>query len=219
MARSQNSVLAGLLAAGLLLLAQRSLPANFCGGRPVARRPAGSAARPVASTDVVVVAEDAPSPGINEPLRLASSGMSLLRPVFAAEAKLQAGSYDEEEIRALIEAETNSAPVVLYTYSLSPFSSEATRLLREAGVEYKEIELAPEWFLMLGEPAAKRAEFGAMTGRTSLPQIFINGKSIGGLYDGTPGLVPLIESGELEAMVRGPEQEAGFLDGLMGMFR
>merc|ERR1719436_1198629 len=121
---------------------------------------------------------------------------------------LQAGIYDRQEICALIEADAKSAPVVLYTYGLSPFSSEATRLLTEAGVDFKEIELAPEWFLMLGEPAAKRAELGEMTGRTSMPHIFLNGESIGGLYDGSPGLVPLIESGELQERVYGKQESS-----------
>eukprot|EP00435_Cladocopium_sp_Y103_P042001 s588_g11.t1 len=135
------------------------------------------------------------------PLKVASLGMGLLKPVFAAEAKLQALAYDEEEIRAKIAAEVKSAPVVVYTYSLSPFCTEATKLLDALGAEYKEIQLAPEWFLMLGENAAKRAELGALYGRTSMPHIFIGGESIGGLMDG-PGLVPLYESGELQEKLR-----------------
>jgi glutaredoxin len=133
--------------------------------------------------------------------------MSLLRPVFALEAKLQAGAYDKEAIQAAIQADADSAPVVLYTYSLSPFSSEAIRLLEAAGVAYREIELAPEWFLMLGEGAAKRAELGEMYGRTSLPHVFVGGKSIGGLYDGSPGLAAMLESGELQASLK-PKEEA-----------
>ena len=135
------------------------------------------------------------------PLKVASLGMGLLKPVFAAEAKFQALAYDEEEIRAKIAAEVKSAPVVVYTYSLSPFCTEATKLLDALGAEYKEIQLAPEWFLMLGENAAKRAELGVLYGRTSMPHIFIGGESIGGLMDG-PGLVPLYESGELQEKLR-----------------
>ena len=123
------------------------------------------------------------------PLKVASAGMGLLKPVFAAEAKLQALSYYEEEIRAKIAADVKSAPVVIYTYSLSPFCTEAVKLLKALGADFKEIELAPEWFLMLGENAAKRAELGSLYGRTSMPQIFIGGESIGGLMEG-PGLVP-----------------------------
>ena len=36
-----------------------------------------------------------------------------------------------------------------------------------------------------------------MTGQTSMPHVFIGGKSIGGLATGTPGLNALLKSGEL----------------------
>ena len=61
--------------------------------------------------------------------------MALLAPIFSVEADLQAavlnlGSYDEEEIKADIDAVANSAPVVIYTYPLSPFSTEAVNVLK-----------------------------------------------------------------------------------------
>mmetsp|Transcript_7794 Transcript_7794/g.17097 ORF Transcript_7794/g.17097 Transcript_7794/m.17097 type:complete len:252 (+) Transcript_7794:102-857(+) len=147
-------------------------------------------------------------------LKVGSAGMSLLKPVLSLEAKAQALVYDKEEIQAAIAADAASAPVVIYTYSLSPFCTEAVRLLEESGADYKEIVLAPEWFLMLGEGAAKRAELGEMYGQTSMPHIFIGGKSIGGLMSGSPGLVPLAESGELEARLK----EAGALPSEQNIF-
>jgi len=155
---------------------------------------------------------------ISEPLRFGSSLTGIIRPVLQAQAKFAAGDYDREKIQAVIKTESTSAPVVMYTLTQSPFSIDAKRLLKEKGVEYKEIELAPLFILAEGENAARRAELGEMTGRTSMPHIFINGKSIGGLYDGSPGLVPLIESGGLDKMVR-PAQEKSPLDDLLGMFR
>jgi len=156
--------------------------------------------RRAGSEEIAVAANSATSP-LLAPLKVASLGMGLLKPIFAAEAKLQALGYDEEEIRAKISEDVKSAPVVVYTYGLSPFCTEATKLLDSLGAQYKEIQLAPEWFLMLGESAAKRAELGAMYGRTSMPQIFIGGESVGGLMEG-PGLVPLYESGELTAKLQ-----------------
>lgn len=131
-------------------------------------------------------------------LNVASAGMSLLKPLFSILAELQALGYDRDATRAALEEEVRSAPVVIYTYSLSPFCTEAVRLLDTLGVDYKEVVLAPEWFVMLGEGAAKRAELGRLFGRTSMPHVFMGGRSIGGLTDGTPGLLPLYESGELE---------------------
>eukprot|EP00971_Amphidinium_carterae_P333702 6468562-Amphidinium_carterae.1 len=149
-------------------------------------------------------------------LKLASSGMGLLKPVFAAEAKIQALAYEKDEIREAIRKDVASAPVVIYTYSLSPFCTEAVKILEEIGADYKEVVLAPEWFLMTGESAAKRAELGEMYGQTSMPHVFIGGQSIGGLMDGTPGLVPLYESGELVPRLK----QAGAVpdEGFFGFF-
>lgn len=150
------------------------------------------------------------------PLGVASAVMSLLGPLFRFQAPLQAGKYDKWQVRKALEAEVKSAPVVIYTYDASPFSAEAKRLLGSVGADYREISLGAEWFVASPEAAAKRAELGKMHGRTSLPHIFIGGRSVGGLMDGSPGLVPLQESGELTASLK----KAGALpdDGLFGFF-
>jgi len=150
------------------------------------------------------------------PLQLASAVVGLLRPFFALQAAFQAGSYDAAEVRAAIEAEVKSAPVVIYSYELSPFSTEAKQLLDAAGADYKEVSLGAAWFLASPQAAAKRTELGAMHGRTSLPHVFIGGRSVGGLFDGSPGLVPLQESGELLASLK----KAGAMpdEGLFGFF-
>ena len=48
--------------------------------------------------------------------------------------------------------------MVVYTYGLSPFSSEALALLDGTGATYRSIELGPEWFLLNGRASAKRTE-------------------------------------------------------------
>lgn len=144
-------------------------------------------------------------------LGVGSVGMGLLKPLFAAEARWQAEALGDESSRAeavaKLEAETSSAPVVLYTYGLSPFSSEAVAFLEATGCKYKVIELGPEWFLLDGVGSAVRAELLERTGQSSLPHIFIGGQSIGGLYSGTPGLTELKKQGKLTAML----QDAGAL--------
>ena len=82
---------------------------------------------------------------------------------------------------------------------LSPFCTEAKKILQDAGANFKVIELGDEWVpgLLPAKGAAIRAELGAMTGQTSMPHVFIAGKSIGGLATGTPGLNELVKSGEL----------------------
>jgi len=66
--------------------------------------------------------------------------------------------------------------------------------LTALGVEYKVIELNEG-----GDGPAFRAELGELTGRTSVPNIWIAGENIGGCNDGSPGLMPLIASGDIKA--------------------
>ena len=133
----------------------------------------------------------------------------LLKPIYQKLAPLQAGANGETaaynaaiaKAKSEIEDETNSNTVVIYTYSLSPFCTEATDLLDNLDIKYKEISLGKEWIPGLIEEPVKRAALGEMTGQTSLPNVFIGGKSIGGIFSGTPGLVPALEEGTLMKLI------------------
>ncbi len=144
---------------------------------------------------------------VNPAIKLAGKGMSLLKPIFGLEAKVQAaalgtiGSVDLEEVKAELN-DLSKTPCVIYTYGLSPFSTEAISLLDSIGAKYERRELGPEWFLLGPRASVMRAQLEEMTGQSSLPHVFIGGESIGGLATGTPGLVPLMESGELEAKLK-----------------
>jgi len=46
------------------------------------------------------------------------------------------------------------------------------------------------------------AELRALTGRSSVPNCFIAGKNVGGLNDGTPGLLPLHRAGQLVPLLK-----------------
>mmetsp|Transcript_6837 Transcript_6837/g.7448 ORF Transcript_6837/g.7448 Transcript_6837/m.7448 type:complete len:459 (+) Transcript_6837:62-1438(+) len=127
----------------------------------------------------------------------------LLKPIFKTLAPLQAGSSREdkgsfdkeiEAAKAEIQNEINSDEIVIYTYSLSPFCTEAVEVLNNLDITFKEISLGAEWvpFLINEGGSQKRVALGEMTGQTSLPHVFVNGKSIGGLYE---GLVPALEDG------------------------
>ena len=142
-------------------------------------------------------------------LAVGSLGMGLLKPAFAAEARWQAETLGDEATRAAavarLDEEKASAPVVVYTYALSPFSSEAKAFLDAAGCEYKEIELGKEWFLLDGLGSGLRAELLDRYGMSSLPHIFIGGESVGGLYSGNsagmPGLHELKRQDKLAGML------------------
>lgn len=141
--------------------------------------------------------------------------LPLFQPIFAILAPLQAkslSSSDEIEYDALIQktveeiqAEIKSSPVVIYTYSLSPFSTETMALLDQLNINYKEISLGAEWIpgLIDSESGSiRRAALFKMTSQSSLPHIFIGGESIGGLFTGTPGLVPALEQNILLSKVK-----------------
>jgi anaphase-promoting complex subunit 7 len=135
-----------------------------------------------------------------------------VRPILSALAPLQAGFSTEEpgqyakEIafyNSKIEKEVASEPIVIYTYALSPFCIEAKKLLENLDIDYREISLGGEWIpgLIAQGGSQKRAALLDLTGQSSLPNIFIGGKSIGGLFSGSPGLVPALEQGLLANVV------------------
>jgi len=140
-------------------------------------------------------------------LKPAGKAMSFLSLLFKLENKLQAkllGADDSDFVAARkdIEDTISNNKIVVYTYGLSPFSYEALLVLDEIGAEYKNVEIGPEWFLLGKEKSTMRAELLEMTGQSSLPHVFIDGKHVGGLFTGTPdgsspGLASLKESGQL----------------------
>ena len=143
----------------------------------------------------------APNPAIT----VAAKGMSLLKPLFKAEAELQAAALgalskvDKERVIQEINANKTNNKALIYTYGLSPFSAEATKILEGTGYEFTEIELGAEWFLLGGEGSVTRVALSEEVedGATSLPKVFIGGKCIGGCS----ALSELAESGELETLL------------------
>ena len=83
------------------------------------------------------------------------------------------------------------AQIDIYTTMFCPFCHRAKRLLKEKGVQFDEIDV------MLS-PSRRREMTERAGGRTSVPQIFIDGRHIGGcdeLYalDADGGLDPILE--------------------------
>ncbi|MFW2852308.1 glutaredoxin 3 [Sphingomonas sp. TX0543] len=82
------------------------------------------------------------------------------------------------------------AKVEIYTKAFCPYCARAMRLLAEKGVEPIEYDLT------MGGP--KRAEMLERAGgRTSVPQVFIDGRHIGGSDD----LAALDSEGKLDALL------------------
>jgi glutaredoxin 3 len=81
-------------------------------------------------------------------------------------------------------------PVKIYVKSTCPYSMRAKQLLDEKGVNYEEI--------VIDGDASKRQEMISVSnGRSTVPQVFIAGRHIGGCDD----LYELEESGQLDHML------------------
>ncbi|KAL7453340.1 hypothetical protein ACHAWC_005017 [Mediolabrus comicus] len=145
-------------------------------------------------------------PSVNAAIKVAANGMSLLKPIFAAEANLQAAvlgalaKVDVDAVKSTIDAEKKENKVLIYTYGLSPFSTEAIAILEESGYPYKNIELGAEWFLLGGEASQTRVELAKAveSGATSLPKIFIGGACIGGYAE----LADIVAEGKLDETMK-----------------
>ena len=79
--------------------------------------------------------------------------------------------------------------IEVYTQPWCPYCAQAVRLLQRKGVEFREID-APH-----GTP--ERTEATQRSGRTTVPQIFIDGRHIGGCDD----LMALDRSGRLDPLL------------------
>ena len=112
-------------------------------------------------------------------------------------SKLQAGSYDEAEVRARVERQIKMKPCIMFSQSTCPFCAKAKEALTSMGAMYTVIDFDEE-----EDGAAVKAELIGITEQSSVPQVFVGGQFIGGCNDGgMGGVLPLKESGKLEEML------------------
>lgn len=82
------------------------------------------------------------------------------------------------------------ATVQIYTTTYCPYCVRAKALLARKGVHFEEIDVTDD-------PALREKMVRLAGGRRTVPEIFINGKIIGGFEE----LRALDDSGELDAML------------------
>jgi glutaredoxin 3 len=82
-----------------------------------------------------------------------------------------------------------AADVVMYRTPLCPYCIRANHLLRRKGAAFREIEVFGD--------RATRAWLAEVTGRRTVPQVFINGVSVGGFDE----LCALDRAGRLDRML------------------
>lgn len=81
------------------------------------------------------------------------------------------------------------ADVIIYTTPYCPYCHRAKGLLNRKGVAFKEVDVSDD--------QERRAWLLEKTGQRTVPQIFINGRSVGGSDD----LHALDRKGELDALL------------------
>jgi glutaredoxin 3 len=82
------------------------------------------------------------------------------------------------------------SPVVIYTKTYCPYCSRAKALMAEKGVSFEEINLDEH-------PERRREMISRAQGRSTVPQIFIDGEGVGGSDD----LYELERRGKLDELL------------------
>lgn len=82
------------------------------------------------------------------------------------------------------------AKIEVYTTAYCPYCTRAKSLLTRKGVAFEEIDVGGDWDL-------RRQMIERAGGRRTVPEIFINGKIIGGCDE----LYALERAGELDALL------------------
>ena len=82
------------------------------------------------------------------------------------------------------------AHVQIYTTMMCPYCHRAKALLEDKGVAFEEIDVTYD-------PKSREAMTARAGGRRTVPQIFIDGRAVGGSDE----LAALEESGELDALL------------------
>ncbi len=82
------------------------------------------------------------------------------------------------------------AEVIMYSTRFCPYCMRARRLLKNKKIIFEEI--------LIGSNRSLRQEMEQKSGRTSVPQIFINGQAIGGYDD----MAQLNHDGTLDTLLK-----------------
>lgn len=97
-----------------------------------------------------------------------------------------------EQASRLPDSAADAPSVEIYTTRICPYCNAAKMLLTRKNVPFTEIDIAANW--------EKRDEMIARAnGRTTVPQIFVGGRHVGGSDD----LYALERAGKLDALLAG----------------
>ena len=143
-------------------------------------------------------------------------------------------AFDERGALAELSDLSSTAPVVVLSFVDCPWCLAAKELLATQSSISPEAVRVVELEELGRQGKALRAAAALATGRTSMPNVWIGGRSVGGYTDGydgafdlrlvrrpelcvrsSPGLLALRDSGELDAMLRDAERNQRTLETFM----
>ncbi|KAI9098866.1 thioredoxin-like protein [Phlyctochytrium arcticum] len=102
-------------------------------------------------------------------------------------------STSTSTIASQVDSALTSTPVMVYSKTYCPYCDKAKELLSHKGVKYTSVELDS-----VTDGEKMHAYLKEKTGQTSVPNIFIGGKHIGGCSD----LLELEQKGELDTLLK-----------------
>mmetsp|Transcript_2429 Transcript_2429/g.3494 ORF Transcript_2429/g.3494 Transcript_2429/m.3494 type:complete len:108 (+) Transcript_2429:92-415(+) len=100
------------------------------------------------------------------------------------------------ESKATVQSIIKSNPAVVFSASWCPYCKKAKALLSDLKATVKVIETDED-----PNGSKYKQQLLGLTGRTSVPAVFVGGKFIGGCNDG-PGVYPLHRAGKLVPMLK-----------------
>ena len=131
-------------------------------------------------------------------------GMQSMSPRRTALLRCSVAADRETDVASRIRSE----PCVVFSTTTCPYCAATKELLQEIGTTFEVVELDEQ-------PSEWRREVATITGRTSVPAVFVGGTYVGGANDGgLGGVLTLHRRGELTPLL----VEAGALsDGPNGL--
>jgi glutaredoxin 3 len=123
-----------------------------------------------------------------QPLARASVKMDFFNDMKLGLAKLQAGQYDEAQIKQTLDRQIKQKPCIMYSLSSCPFCKDTKKILSGLGTMYTIVECDQD-----EDGMPLKAELAARIGRTSLPAVFAGGEFLGGCNDGGMGGVATLQ--------------------------
>ncbi|TPX61220.1 hypothetical protein PhCBS80983_g01307 [Powellomyces hirtus] len=112
---------------------------------------------------------------------------------FSKNKKAAASSSSQSDVSKQVEDAIAKHKVLIYSKTYCPYCDKAKALLKSKNVNYEIIELDT-----VKDGEKMHAHLKELSGQTTVPNIYINGKHIGGCSD----LIELDQSGELDKLLQ-----------------